>query len=53
MQSVANEDEDEPKKKKQGREERNQDALRVEELLQTGVKWFYWIGGVPAVGIKS
>ena len=39
------------RRKKQSGKKRSQDALRGEELLQTGVKWFYWVGA-PGVGIQ-
>ena len=42
MQSIASKYQDEPKRKQ---------GERGKELLQTGVRWFYWIGA-PGVGIK-
>ena len=56
MQSVASKYKDEPKKKeesgeKQKKQSGEEHTLRGKELLQTGVKWFYWIGA-PGVGIK-
>ena len=57
MQSVASKYKDEQKKKKQGGEKQKkqsgeeQSQDRGEKLLQTGVKWFYWIRA-PGVGIK-
>ena len=56
LHSVANKDEQKEKKqtgeeqKKQSGEEQQKSQDRV-ELLQMGIKWFYWIGA-PGIGIQ-
>ena len=52
MQSVINKyKEFEQKRSEQHGEKQNHENVREKELLDTGIKWFYWIKA-PGIGIK-